>query len=100
VLGAVLSNGIPGLSTAAAVFDESTGKVWTYGASGWAAAPARSAAGLGVIAYSATSSDSARAAVSVEFRCGPGCDGGAYDFVLQKARGQWKVQSIFPAWRG
>jgi hypothetical protein len=96
VLAAVLRNGIPGVPPIGPVFDDATGKIWQYGASGWTFGPTQAAdpVALGPVAYSVISSDGMRAAVSVEFRCGPDCEGGAYDFVLRKASGQWKVQSI------
>jgi len=99
VLAAVLRNGIPGVQELVPVFDEDTGKVWKYGASGWKSSPAQAAdrVALGPSATSVISSDGARAAVSVEFRCGPGCGVGSYDFMLRRVSGQWKVQSIFPA---
>lgn len=99
VLAAVLRNGIPGVPEIVPVFDEDTGKVWKYGASGWKSSRTQAAdrAAFGPTASSVISADGTRAAVSVEFRCGPGCGGGFYDFMLRKVGGQWKVQSIFPA---
>ncbi|MGB7220236.1 MAG: hypothetical protein WBD07_15665 [Vicinamibacterales bacterium] len=98
-LAAVLRNGIPGVPETVPVFDEDTRRTWKYGASGWKSSPTQAAdrATFGPTAYSVISANGVRAAVSIESRCGPGCGGGSYDFILRKVSGQWRVQSIFPA---
>jgi hypothetical protein len=101
ILAAVLRNGMPGLSAAIPVLDETTGKIWRYERSGWTARASLPARGdfLGVVANAMTSSDGTRAVMSAEFRCGPGCEGGAYDVVLRKRSSQWRVVSLVPGWR-